>query len=827
MKIGKNSSLKRTPLAAAIGMATALIAAMPASAAVLEEVIVTAQKREQGLQDVGIAVTAFTSAQMRALGVKESIDIAAFTPGVHIGGNLAGQNTQFTIRGVTQNDFADIVEAPVAVYVDEGHIALANGQTFSTFDIERVEILKGPQGTLFGRNATGGLAQYVTNKPTFDFEGYVDLSYGQFDVPNDADTYKLEAAFGGGLSETVAARFAVKYNKQDPYLENNYPEGAVGAQTFGFGNSNSPGPGAGADLGDDETKAFRLSFLIQPSEDLSINISASYAKTEVSTGPYQSIPTIGHYDGTWNDPNNQLINVTRVSPNETRRSICGDGTDCGSDQDDNGIPDDFVGQADPFNPTPGPDGIIDFGRFGAGTDFFGYLDSDGDDFTFSSDFAFEDQGETEATGLMVRFDYQLSDSVKFVSLTDYKEYEKLLFIDVDSAPVNQLANYAGVDADQFTQEFRFSGETDTMRWVAGFFYMFVDTDADNGLKVVQNGVASANGAIDVGVDGLLETNSYSLFGQVEVDFTDELMLTAGLRVIREEKEYELGNNLYFNVDSSKIHVGAPFVNLRSFEEDTEDDLWAGKVQLDYRPNDDLLLYAGVNRGVKAGSFNMPLNAAVPDSDVPYAEEVLTSFEAGFKWTVLDGSTRINGSIYHYDYKDYQAFLFTGVGGIVINRDATTDGIELEIQSSPVDGLDLMFNVAYFDAEVEDVPLSGTSDVTLDVDPTYAPEFQAAALVRYEWEVGNGSLAVQTDVSYSDEFFYNLRNFDADKFDSYTKWNASLSWYFDKNEISLAFRNITDERVGIQGFDLATLCGCNEVSYQAPRSWAISYRRNFE
>jgi len=145
----------------------------------LEEITVTAQKREQNLQDVPIAITSFTGDQMAKLGVTESFDIAEFSPGVHIGGSIAGQNTQFTIRGVTQNDFNDIVEAPNAVYVDEGYIAVAQGQTFAVLDIERVEILKGPQGTLFGRNATGGLVHYITRKPNFDeVEGYVNVNYG-------------------------------------------------------------------------------------------------------------------------------------------------------------------------------------------------------------------------------------------------------------------------------------------------------------------------------------------------------------------------------------------------------------------------------------------------------------------------------------------------------------------------------------------------------------------------------------------------------------------------------------------------------------------------
>ena len=129
------SMLRATkPLVAAL---SSLFIALPAQAqdrSMLEEVVVTAQKREQNIQDVGIAISAFTGEQIRDLGVKESFDIATFVPGVHISGNLAGQNTQFTIRGVTQNDFNDIVESPNAMYLDEGYIAIAQAQTFTVFD---------------------------------------------------------------------------------------------------------------------------------------------------------------------------------------------------------------------------------------------------------------------------------------------------------------------------------------------------------------------------------------------------------------------------------------------------------------------------------------------------------------------------------------------------------------------------------------------------------------------------------------------------------------------------------------------------------------------
>lgn len=794
---------------AVFGLAfAAFVVAAPAPAfsqGVLEEIVVTAQKREQDIQDVGISITAFSGDQLEALGVEQSFDVAAFSPGVHISGNLAGQNTQFTIRGVTQNDFNDIIEAPNAVYLDEGYIPIAQAQTFAVFDVDRVEILKGPQGTLFGRNATGGLVHYISRKPSFDeVEGYVDVTLGVFDSDADADQRRIEAALGGPLSDKVAGRIAVAYNQHDGYLENIYPFAAVGG---------SPGPGAGADLGDDDTIAARAILELAPSEDVGLRFAFNIADSEVATGPYQSKATIGVFDA-----NSELINVIDVSPTETRASIAADGSDFGADVDNDGNFGDIFGRP-------------------AGADFFGYIDPDGDDFTTSSDFAFEDQGSIETWGLNGRLEWQLSDATTLTAITDYKDYDKLLFIDVDSAPANQSANYAALDATSFTQEIRVDGESDRMRWVGGFYFLNIDSDSDNGLKFPVGSIVPG-APFDLGADAQLETDSYSLFGQIERDLRDDITLIIGGRVIQEEKDYHFEQNIYGTQDSRQIHVGAPFLigpvfgpgGPEPFDDSTSDTLWTGKIQLDFRPSDDWLWYAGLNRGVKAGSFNAQLAGGlpVPPSAIPYDEEILLSFEAGFKSTWADGRTRFNATAFYYDYSDYQAFLFTGVSGVVINADAENVGIELEVQSSPIPGLDLMLAVAWFDATVEDVPLRVGGPIRRDVDPTYAPEVQVAGLARYEWEIGNGRLFVGGDFNYSDEYFYNLRNFDADKFDSYLLLNARFGWISDSEswEASLRVHNLTDERAGIQGFDLATLCGCNEISYQPVRWYGVNLSYSF-
>ncbi len=788
-----------------------------ASAQVLDEVVVTAQKRQQDIQDVGIAITAFTGAQLEALGAEESFDVAAFSPGVHISGNLAGQNTQFTIRGVTQNDFNDIVEAPNAAYLDEGYFAIAQAQTFAILDIDRVEILKGPQGTLFGRNATGGLVQYVSRKPNFEeLEGFIDVTFGRFDSNADANQARVEAAVGGPLGERVAGRFAALFNRHDGYLNNLYPLGAPA----GVGGA-APGLTAGADMGDNDTLALRGTLDFQLSDDALLRVSVNHADSEVATGPYQSKSTIGIVDA-----NGELINVIDTPPNETRLTIQGAG-DGGADAIDGDelLPGGGIGL--PGRPVPGGD-------------FFGYIDPDGDDFDTSGDFAFEDQGDTTTTGINARLEWALDNGVNVTAITDFKDYEKLLFIDVDSAPVNQLANYAGVDATSLTQELRFDWEGQRSRWVGGVYYLNIDTESDNGLKAPENSIVGTFVApVDIGVISELETDSFSVFGQVEFDFSDALTGIAGARVIREEKDFNTAIGVLPSFGNFSVNEGAfipnPFGAGSPFfvEDDTSDTLWAGKLQLDWRYSDNLLLYGGINRGVKAASFNAPLLGAFLGSGgaagLPYDEEILTAYEAGFKATLQGGRTRFNGTAFYYDYSDYQAFLFVGVGGVVINADAENQGVELELITSPADGLDLLFSVGWFDATVKDILLRNGSPLPpRDVDPTYAPELQATALARYEWSVGSGTMHIRGDVSYSDEFFYNLRNFDADKFDSYTMVNAGIGWTnADENfDISLDVRNLTDERVGIQGFDLATLCGCNEVSYQPPRWVGVSLRYSY-
>jgi len=303
--IRRRSIFRSLPLLAlAVAMPAASWAETPRAetGGVLEAITVTATKREQSSQDVGIAMSAFSTEQLQSLGVRDSTDIAKITPGVFIGGSIAGQTALFTIRGVTQNDFTDSVESPVAVYVDEGYIAMAQGQSFGTFDLDRVEVSKGPQGTLFGRNATGGLVHYITRQPTREAEGFVDVSESRY------NSHRVEAAFGGPLSSVLAGRISGIWKKQDPILKNIIPASDL--------HPTLAGAGGGQDEWNDDTMGLRGQLLFTPTDSFDATVSYQWQHTKTSTGPYVSSATVPVYD-----QQGRLVETYNASPTETRLAI--------------------------------------------------------------------------------------------------------------------------------------------------------------------------------------------------------------------------------------------------------------------------------------------------------------------------------------------------------------------------------------------------------------------------------------------------------------------------------------------------------------------------
>lgn len=257
---GKNMKAKR-PMSYLTAFFASVFAASPvavqgaenSSSSILEEVIVTAQKRSQNQQDVPISMAALTGNMIDELGMATSSELVSHIPNLSIGTPLGeGSNPAFSLRGVGLNDFQDANEAPIAMYVDGVYLGTQAGQVLQLFDIERVEVLRGPQGTLYGRNATGGLLHFISAKPTKELEGYVNLTVGTKDTKN------IEAVISGPLTDNVQARLSVADNNADGWIRNTIGE-----------NGNTINNTSG-----------RLQLAYQPSEDLDILLSVNKTKVD-------------------------------------------------------------------------------------------------------------------------------------------------------------------------------------------------------------------------------------------------------------------------------------------------------------------------------------------------------------------------------------------------------------------------------------------------------------------------------------------------------------------------------------------------------------------
>ena len=232
-----------------------MLAATAAQAQIIEEIIVTAQKRAENVMDVPIAITAYSGDALEKLGTRSLTDIGRFTSGVDMNNNKSLQPT-YSIRGVQTNDWTIGSDPAVAVYVDSVYAARGAGAEAAFVDIERVEVLKGPQGTLFGRNATGGAIHIITHKPTQETEGRIKLTGGNYQRRN------IEAMYNTPLSDTVALRITGSVLRRDGYVENLY----------------------GNDVNEENRKNIRASLLWDASENTEVILRAAYEDMDQVAG---------------------------------------------------------------------------------------------------------------------------------------------------------------------------------------------------------------------------------------------------------------------------------------------------------------------------------------------------------------------------------------------------------------------------------------------------------------------------------------------------------------------------------------------------------------
>lgn len=743
--------------------------ALPAAAqndnrgGVLEEIIVTAQKREQSLQDVGVAVTAFTGNQIHELGFTNTTDIVSMTPGLNYTvPNAESSQINFFLRGVGLNDFADANENPVAVYVDDVYRPAMGGLSFQLFDMERVEVLRGPQGTLFGRNTTGGLVHYVSKRPGDELDGYFNATFGDF------SQVKLEGAIGGPFSDTLSGRLSLATNQNDGWTKNR----------------------AGPDYNETDAKAARGQLLFTPSESVDLLLAGWWSDNDANVGAWQHQATRFNADG----------ESVPLGPNEQDMSV-----DCNAD-----------GMLDAGDLRPAP-----------GTDCFGYRDTDGDPWAGAYDR--DGRVKVETKGISAALDWDISPGVTLTSITAVQSVDRLQSEDTEASPFPLIQPTFAATTDTFTQELRIAGGSESFRWLAGLYYFDNKVDGHYDLDLTNLGFVFFN------ADFTQKTDSLAAFGQVEFDLADQWTLIAGARFANEEKTLD-----YLNTDESGLFeflFGSDVAF--DFSQDTVGDLAkhddnsvSGKVELDWRPHDDLLLYGSISQGTKSAGFNVGfldqtfLFASNTPDTIPFGDETLLSYEVGFKSTIFDGRARLNGSAFYYDYQDFQTFRFELLNQVIFNADAEVNGAELELQASPADGWDVALGLSVLDATADGIP-SPVDGSPRKRNMVAAPDFSANALVRYEWPAFGGHLAAQAWANYQGETFYDIQNVPVSREDGYAVGNLRFSYTSGDEvwELAAFVHNITDEAYLAYTFDFTGTFGFNQQAYGPPRWVGLSLQYN--
>ena len=718
------------------------------------EIVVTAQRREQSIQKVGIAITALSGDELAKLGVGTASDIARQVPALEFdSGSGGGLNAFVTIRGVSQVDYSEHQEAPNAVYLDEVYVPTPSMVAFPVYDLARAEALRGPQGTLFGRNSTGGLLQFVTKDPTKDWDGYFNTEYSSF------STGRVEGAVGGPIADGVAFRLAAFGQIGNGWFKNNNPAG--GKDSF---ESNSFG--------------IRGKLAFDIGSDWKAIVTGSLNKSpKHREGIYKAYPVYVDANG-----------VTQFVPAD-----------------------------------------VDIYGTGAGNDPFGYRDpsSKGTEGSFN-DIGFLKKQTYYGT-------LKLQGSVGSATLTSISNYTKsnIDYLEDSDGTPNNVFNFAsGGYTRQLSQELRLSGDAGPLNWTVGGYFLDLKGSYYTDFILVGN--------FDAINTYQQRTRSYAAFGQIEYEILPTVKVTVGGRYTHDRKVFNsqvaLGpldpnytgtsTDLYWDFNAQSAAAWS------SSNKQSRGD-WTGKFQLSYEPNNNMLLYAGVSRGIRGGGFNatadgtlglQPDGVTVDYSAVPFGNETVVAYEGGAKLRIFDGKANVRASAFYYDYSGYQAFNFNGLISTVSNNDAYYTGGELEIFANPMEGLNISLGAAYLDAQVKGVV---TPQGLADVRPVKAPKWSLNGLVTKTFDIGIYQLGLQYDFDYQSESKANLVVSPLTTLPSSWMHNARISigrkdqgW-----ELYGFVRNFTDVNRKTFAYD-NSWTGIGLGSFAPPRTYGVGFRKDF-
>ncbi len=802
-----NNNLQRRYCRTAIFIALAMAGTTVHSQS-LEEVVVTAQKREQNLQDVPVSIEVVSGESMAKAGISDFNELSSISSSYNIN-TSAGTNQAF-VRGVGSNINGNTVDSVVSLYIDgvflPRNYALQTG--FAQLnDLESLQILKGPQGTLYGRNATAGAIVVETYKPQIgdEFSGRVSVTAGDYGV------FKGGIRLSGGISDTLAGTIAYTYSESDGYIENvrsgddyDDKDAWTASAKLVFEPNDRSSFEFSAFVSEDDNRYFsinqvgytddELANLVFPGAGLN-NSQAAYANTVLAF-----VPALGI------DAGEAAPTVVSLASGIRFPGDSGQGTT------DNHVTAFQLGLADQIGLSAGPD----LGDNTAGA-----------------------VSENLQLSLRASFNF---DKFDLVSITAYGDFDQSSTVDVfralpetlpdlrvlaplspdpeTAAAVLGIWNQGNIgftgstDSDFASQEFYVVSTDSPIDWIAGFYYFKEEFD---GAGVTNDlfGIAAPSSFSD------MTSEAWAVYGEATIPFGDALSATVGLRYTDDENEITNRND----------EVGSPAGVVGDRKRSVEDEKITYTAKLSYAA-ENTTFYGGVTTGFKAGIHN----TGDPNSD-PAEPEDITSYEVGFKSELADNSIRLTGAAFFYDYENIQLNVLDAVNGstrVANKAEAEILGLEFDVNALIGDHTTIFGGATFLDSEFTENAVIVATGQTQFIDGNtlpFSPDVSLVLGIDYTFPLYSGEMSLNASANYNSGVFFDQTNLigsakDGDEDDSFATAKASVTYYSEGDTwmVQAYVNNLTDEDYYASGFDSG---GFFQMANAArPRHYGVTLTYNF-
>jgi iron complex outermembrane receptor protein len=806
-------------LVCALGAAFA-IAAMPRDAGAaeqpaaeaggeaLETITVTARYREENLQETPIAITAVSAEGLEARGFTNIVDMTKVAPNVTLqqSGSNGGKAAVAYIRGVGQSDFTLAFEPGVGFYIDDVYFGTVFGAMFDLGDIDRVEVLRGPQGTLFGKNNEGGAVRLFSTQPKGDGSGYFEAGYGSYQRFMVKAAYdfsivpeKLALRLSGGMSRVdgyVTRYDFVCLHPNDPAMTGNLPQITV-----------HPDCRLGKE-GGDEIETARANFRWTPNADVQVLLSADYLTDKGEPTPTKTLAittagTLGRY--------NENVLMNPASGFFT------------------GVPIDS--------------------RFVTDSPYTSYA-------TFkdlSTGISFDPVNNVDAWGFANTVEWNTPAELRVKNVMAYRAYKGSFVYDGTGAPLSSVL-YANPDFThhQFSEELNVSGTlfSDKLDWVGGVYYYDGLSKQGNGpvlltsAEIIPPGVVPFCGPMD-GCYGLnfitddpVKVKNKSAFIHGQYHFTDKLSAEVGVRYSDESKTYTFSRILLPTNPVDPLFTAAfdpDFPSLSGFADNpsatSKTARWDPKVALQYSWTPDLMTYVQYATGYKGGGINS--HPVFADQVVPFKEEDLRSYEIGAKTQWFDNRLRVNAALFTSDYKDLQITVIGPAGANIIQNAGhiRISGAEGEFEAEPVS--DLVLNGSFGYLNYETIDLGAAAGVvggpTESSKPPYIPKWKFIVGLQYGIHLGGGGVITpRVDWTYQTDVFNDPSNDPLALQPAYGLLDARLTLdTADKHwQGAIVVQNALDKVYYINKYDNTGSFGLVDGQPGWPRTVSVTVKRKF-